>query len=448
MRISFYGAAQAVTGANHLIESGATKILVDCGLAQGDRFCREKNYAPWPYNPKDIAAVFLTHAHADHVGKLPRLVRDGFRGKIVATPPTLNLTLLNLHDSLKLIEEESERYHTKLLFTADDILATQRFFTPLLYKEKYTVGNIVVHCEDAGHILGSSFIFIEAEGKRLVVTGDIGNAPTPLLSPPTPIESTNYLVMESAYGNRTHEDKAERKKILERTIEDTVTKGGTLMVPSFAIERTQEILFELNELVEHHRIPKIPIYIDSPLAIHATALYKKYEDYFNISARSIIRSDDEIFQFPGLHFTLTTDASKAINDVPSPKMIIAGSGDSTGGRILHHERRYLGDPKSTLLIIGYQVKGSLGRRLLDGEKRVRIHGDDITVKAEIRNIGGYSAHADQEGLMGLVRTIHPRPEKVFLVQGEIEASNALKFRIRDTLGIAAVVPKVGESYEL
>jgi metallo-beta-lactamase family protein len=254
--------------------------------------------------------------------------------------------------------------------------------------------------------------------------------------------------MESAYGNRLHEDRAERKKILEQTIEDTVTKGGVLMVPSFAIERTQEILFELNELVEHHRIPRIPMYIDSPMAIHATALYKKYESYFNATARSIIRSGDEIFQFPGLHFTLTTDASKAINDVPAPKMIIAGSGDSTGGRILHHERRYLSDPKSTLLIIGYQVKGSLGRRLLDGEKRVRIQGEDIVVRAEIRNIGGYSAHADQEGLLGLVEHIQPRPEKVFLVQGELEASNALKFKIRDILGVQAVVPKAGESYVL
>ncbi len=449
MKISFHGAAKSVTGANHLIESGATKILVDCGLAQGDRFCREKNYAPWAYNPKEIAAVFLTHAHADHVGRLPKLVHDGFHGKIIGTPPTLDLALLNLHDSLKLMEEESERYGTKPLYTADDVLATERLFLGLTYKTPYAVGaDFIVTLEDAGHILGSSFVVIEAEKKRLVVTGDVGNSPTPLLPPPTQIATTDYLVMESAYGNRNHEDRKERKILLERTIEDTVARGGVLMVPAFAMERTQEILFELNDLVEHHRIPRIPIYIDSPLAIHATALYKKYENYFNQSARYIIQSGDEIFNFPGLHFTLTSEESKAINAVKPPKMIIAGSGDGTAGRILHHEKRYLSDPHSTLLIIGYQVKGSLGRRLLEGAKTVTIHKETVPVRAKIQNIGGYSAHADQDGLSGLVAGMHPRPEKVFLVQGEEEAANALKFKIRDTLGVSVTVPGMGESYEL
>ncbi len=449
MKISFHGAAKSVTGANHLIESGATKILVDCGLAQGDRFCREKNYAPWVYDPKEIAAVFLTHAHADHVGRLPKLVHDGFHGKIIATPPTLDLTLLNLHDSLKLMEEEAERYGTKPLYSANDVLATERLFEGLTYKTPYILNNnFTITLEDAGHILGSSFVVIETEGKRLVFTGDVGNAPTPLLPPPTKIVTTNYLVMESAYGNRLHEDRDTRKIHLERAIEDTIARGGVLMVPAFALERTQEILFELNDLVEHHRVPQIPIYIDSPMAIHATALYKKYENYFNQSAQYIIRSGDEIFKFPGLHFTLTSEESKAINAIKPPKMIIAGSGDGTAGRILHHEKRYLSDPHSTLLIIGYQVKGSMGRRLLEGEKTVTIHGEPIHVRAKIQNIGGYSAHADQDGLFGLVAAMRPLPEKVFLVQGEEEAANALKFKIRDTLGVNVTVPGLGDSFEL
>lgn len=449
MNISFHGAAKSVTGANHLVEIGNIKILVDCGLAQGDRFCREKNYAPWAYDPKEITAVFLTHAHADHVGRLPKLVHDGFRGKIIATPPTLDLTLLNLHDSLKLIDEERERYGTKPLYTANDMLATERLFAGLTYKTPYTVSaGVTVTLEDAGHILGSSFVVIEAEGKRLVITGDVGNTPTPLLPPPTQIATTNYLVMESAYGNRLHEGRELRKTNLERAIEDTVANNGVLMVPAFALERTQEILFELNDLVEHHRIPRIPIYIDSPMAIHATALYKKYENYFNKDAQYIIRSGDEIFNFPGLHFTLSSDESKAINAVKAPKMIIAGSGDGTAGRILHHEKRYLSDPHSTLLIVGYQVKGSLGRRLLEGEKTVTIHGETIPVRAQIRNIGGYSAHADQDGLFGLVAGMHPLPEKIFLVQGEEEAANALKYKIRDTLGVNVTVPGMGESYTL
>ncbi len=449
MFLSFQGAARAVTGANHLLETAQAKILVDCGLAQGQRFAHEKNRQPWAYDPKTIAAVILTHAHADHVGRLPKLVHDGFRGKIFATPPTLELTTLNLEDSARLIAQEAEEHREPPLFTADDVARTLTLFQPLPYHEPREIApGVTVTLQDAGHILGSSIVVVDAEGQRIVFTGDLGNPPTPLLRETERVEHADYLVIESAYGDRVHEDRAERKKILEQVIEDTIAAGGVLMIPSFAIERTQELLFEMNELVEHRRIPRVPVFIDSPFAIAATAIYKKYSSYYNAGATALIRSGDDLFHFPGLTMTKTKDESKKINDIPAPKIIIAGSGNSEGGRILHHERRYLSDPKSTLLIIGYQVKGSLGRRLLEGERRVTIHDTLVNVRARIEQIGGYSAHADADGLYRFVEQIERPIKKIFAVQGEEEPALALVYRIRDHLGIPAHAPVDGERFEL
>lgn len=452
MKLYFYGGAGAVTGANYLIECAGTKILIDCGLQQGSRFVEKQNYEPFPYDPKEIKAVILTHAHADHVGRIPKLYRDGFRGDIYGTHPTLDLARLNLDDSLHILEDEAQRYKEQPIFSEEDIIGCWKNTHGKPYhKEVQITPNIKFRLNDAGHILGSSIVevFLSEGGKniKIVFSGDLGNPPTPLLMPTEFIKDADYILVESAYGDRLHEDRSLRKGKLEAVIESVIKNGGVLMIPSFALERTQELLFELNNLVESGRIPKTPMFMDSPLAIKATAIYQKYSDYFNTEAAYLIKSGDDLFNFPGLEFSLTTESSKEINNVPPPKIIIAGSGMSVGGRIVHHEKRYLPDPKSTLLIIGYQTSGTLGRRLLDGANEVKIMGDEVIVRAQVKAIGGYSAHADQATLLDWVKHTSG-VKRVFVVQGESGPASALAQKIKDYAGFLAEVPEAGEAYEL
>jgi metallo-beta-lactamase family protein len=446
MRLTFHGGAGEVTGANYLLSSQGVNILVDCGMEQGSRFCELRNCEPFPYDPHSVEAVFVTHAHIDHVGRLPKLLRDGFRGTVYSTPPTRDFAELLLYDSEHVIRNELGG--SALLYTSEDISLLMERWSGIEYHQPLKVGPFTVTLYDAGHILGSSFIVVEAEGKRVVFSGDLGNPPTPIIKPTEYMDSADYCLLESTYGNRIHEDFEKRKDILEDTIEDTVKGGGVLLIPAFAMERTQELIFELNELVEQGRIPKVPIFIDSPLAIKLTAIYQKYQSYFNQEAWNRIKSGDAIFNFPGLRMTLTTEQSKEINNVPPPKVIIAGSGMSQGGRILHHERRYLQDPKNTILFIGYQARGSLGRRIYDGAETVRIFGEEIPVRLKRIAIGGYSAHADQPKLIDWVSHMRSSLKRVFVVQGEEDAANALAQKIKDGLAVDAVVPKIGESYEL
>ena len=280
---------------------------------------------------------------------------------------------------------------------------------------------------------------------------DLGNSPTPLLKPTDAVRNADYIVIESAYGDRVHEGQKERKEKLVGIIEDTIKRGGVLMIPSFAIERTQELLFELNELFNSKRIPQVPVFIDSPLAIKMTNIYKSHPEYFNKEAIYLINSGDDVFNFPGLKMIATAEESKAINDIPAPKIIIAGSGMSQGGRILHHEIRYLPDPNSTILFAGYQVDGSLGRRIQKGEAEVRILGQTVPVHCHIETLSGYSAHADQPGLLRWVagsKQDGKKPEEVFVVQGEEEAAKTLANLIHDNLGINAIAPQTGDSFNL
>ena len=452
-KLTFYGGARSVTGANYLIETANTKVLVECGLAQGDRKARDSNYKPFPYDASTVDAVLLTHAHIDHTGRVPKLFKEGFTGRIIATVPTVDLMKIMLEDSAGLLANEARREKKEALYSEADADYTADHAEGIKYGKEIKISpEIRVRFRDAGHILGSAIIemWITEPGRdevKIVFSGDLGNPPTPLLPPTEYIDKADYVLVESAYGNRLHENAQERKNILEDVIENTVSRGGTLMIPSFAIERTQELLFELNELIENHRIPRVPIFIDSPLAIKATAIYRKHESYYNKKAKYIIDSGDKVFKFPGLKFTKSTAQSKAINNVPSPKIIIAGSGMSTGGRILHHEIRYLPDPNSTLLIIGYQVYGTLGRRLLDGAKQVTIMGKKVSVRARSKAIGGYSAHADQAGLINWVKHIRG-VKQVFVVQGEVEASTTLAQKLKDNYGIDASAPKEGDVVEL
>ncbi len=448
------GVAGSVTGACYLIETEKTKILVDCGMFQGSRFSEDLNSEPFPFNPKEISALIVTHAHIDHSGRIPKLYRDGFRGKIYGTAPTLEFAHVLLLDSEHVIKEEAKRWHFKPFYDKEDVENSVKLMEAKTYGEEVVISDdIRFVLRNAGHILGSSIVqlFVKDEtGKeiKVVFSGDLGNYPTPIIGSTEFIADADYLLVESAYGDRLHESTKERKDKLEDVIEETIKAGGTLMIPAFAAERTQELLFELNELVENGRIKRVPIYLDSPLAIKITEIYKKHKEFYDGNTKHLMKTDGDIFDFEGLHFTPDTEQSKAIDQNPEPKIVIAGSGMSNGGRIVHHEKRFLPDPNSTLLIIGFQVKGSLGRKLVDGEKNVHIFGQPVSVRAKIENIRGYSAHADQKQLLDWISNMRHTVKKVFVVQGDEEASEALVKLARDQLAVDAKTPKTGEEVKL
>jgi metallo-beta-lactamase family protein len=448
MKLTFYGGTGEATGSNYMLESGDTRIMIDCGLHQGSHYAETENFEPFAYDPKTIAAVFITHSHLDHIGRLPSLVKAGFKGTIYATPATKDFADLMLYDSEHLLLAEADREKKPPLYNDDDITAVLAQWQKLKYHMPVTVGPFTVELYDAGHILGSAFVLVKAEGKTIAFSGDLGNSPAPIIKPTEALPEVDYCLIESTYGDRVHEDVAERKDLLERAIEDTVHAGGTLMIPTFAMERTQDLLFFLHQLFEQGRIPLVPVFIDSPLAIRLTAVYKKYKDYFNKDVQMLERGGDDILNFPELQLTLTTEQSKRINDIKPPKIIMAGAGMSNGGRILHHEVRYLPDPKSTILFVGYQATGSLGRKILEGAPEVSIFGEMVPVRCKKVNIPGFSAHADQPHLLAWLASAKQSLKKVFVVQGEEASSDVLAGKIRDELAIASEVPKLGEVVEL
>ncbi|MDD4930765.1 MAG: MBL fold metallo-hydrolase [Candidatus Colwellbacteria bacterium] len=463
MKLHFFGGAKSVTGANYLLEGNpnakgeTTKLLIDCGMTQGSKKESAANYEPFQYDPADIDALLITHAHVDHTGRIPFLYKSGFRGKIYSTAPTKDFAEELLIDSQGLLERDAEERGNPPLYTLRDVNESLDIWQGLRYHEKLRIKEFDIEFFDAGHILGSSFIKISAKDevtdkvKTIVFSGDIGNVATPLVKDTEVIEEADYAVMEALYGDRLHEVATSRKDRLEDAIEEAVTAGGVLMIPAFAMERTQELLYEMNELVDNHRIPRVPIFIDSPLAIKLIAIYKKYSDdpdYFDPEAIALFKKGDEIFNFPGLKFTLTTEQSKEINAVPAPKIIIAGSGMSEGGRMIHHEYRYLSDPKSTLLFISYQSPYSLGRRILEGEKMVKIFGEDIIVRCRTNSIGGYSAHADQKKLLDWLRPMKGSLKKLFLVQSEEDTAGIFQTKVRDELAIDTEVPKQNMEVDL
>jgi len=449
MKLTFHGGAKSVTGANYLLESGSSKILIDCGLEQGRGFCELENWNPFGYDPKKIDAVFITHAHIDHTGRLPKLTKYGFRGAVYATPPTRDAAELLLKDSDHIMADEAARCKKEILFSNDDIDRLMVLWQPLEYHKPLTVGPFKVTLFNSGHILGSSSILVECEGKKIIFSGDLGNSPGPFTEDPEEIKEADYAILESVYGDRIHEDLPTRKELLEDIIEETLQARGVLMIPAFALERTQQLIYEIHDLITRGRIPSVPVFLDSPLAIRLTEIYRKYDRYLRHESEVGAHNDPgHLFAFPFLHETIETEQSKAIANVKGPKIIIAGSGMSHGGRIIHHEKQYLSDPKSTLLIMGYQAKGSLGRELLDGATTVTILGEEIIVKARIVAIGGYSAHADQRQLLNWIRPMRKSLKKIFVVQGEDEAAIALARRCIDDFAVSAIVPDPHTSFEL
>lgn len=439
--IGFYGGVGSVTGANFLFDAGTVRILVDCGLEQGGEFSPAKNAEAFAYDPSIMDVLIVTHAHADHIGRIPKLVRDGFRGKIISTIPTKDLASIMLRDALGIMRMEAERAGESPLYDDADIDQALALWTTHGYHDTFMLSDVSVTFHDAGHILGSALTVFERGGKKMMFTGDIGNDPQPLLNPPEVQSDIDYLVMESVYGDRLHERVSERSMLLRYEIERTIEKRGTLIIPAFSLERTQGMLFEINNLVESGTIDPLPVFLDSPLAINVTEVYRGHRGYLKDAVRAQIEAGDDIFNFPKLELTRTRSESDAIAAVKGPKIIIAGSGMSHGGRVLGHELRYLERPETTLLLVGYQTVGSVGRLLQDGVKRVTIDGQDVRVRARISTIRGYSGHADRDQLIDFVAASSERLKKVFVTMGEERSSLFLVQRLRDYLSVDAMAPE-------
>lgn len=448
MKLAFYGGAGEVTGSNHMLELGNAKILIDCGMFQGDKVCDEKNTSPFPYDVASIDAVFVTHAHLDHVGRIPKLFNEGFKGKIYSTPPTRQIAELMFEDTVRIVDREAKEDNHKPLYGEDAVRKTMHNWVVLPYNKDVTIGDLTIRFRDAGHILGSAMLEVEHEGKKLAYSGDLGNSPATLLRDTSLMQGINYLVMEATYGDRNHEDRDERTNLLKKTILDTIKAGGVLMIPAFSIERTQDLLVELNNLVESGQIPEIPVFVDSPLAIKVTRVYEENQEYFNQDIKDETRKGDNVFKFPRLRFTEQSRDSISIKGVHPPKIIIAGSGMSNGGRILHHEYNYLNDPKNTLLIIGYQAVGTMGRALVEGAKKVTIFNEEIDVRARIVTINGFSAHKDLNALIEFVGSMKDSLKQVFVVHAEPGSALFFAQRVKDYLSIEARVPKAGEVVEV
>lgn len=474
MKITFLGATKTVTGSNFLVETEDSKFLVDCGMYQGQAEEEYENEAPFDFNVGEIDFVLLTHAHIDHSGRIPKLYNEGYKNPIYAHKATCDLCSLMLPDSGHIQEMEIEWKNRKRqrkgekplppLYTAEDAAKCLELFKPVQYDEIIEITpKIHVRFNDAGHMLGSSIIEVwsneNGEDVKAVFSGDIGNNDIPLLSEPTMISDTDYLVMESTYGNRLHMRNENKAEIFLKIVSETIEGGGNVIIPSFAVGRTQEILYELDKiketknneefLREYETLMKAPVYVDSPLAISATEVFKENMDLFDEATQAEIKKGDNPLEFDGLHFTTTADESKALNESNIPSIIISASGMCDVGRIKHHLKHNLWNPKNTILFVGYQAPGTLGHSIVNGAKKVKIFGEDVAVNARIEYIEGYSGHADQELLMNFVYSFNnKKPKHIFLVHGEEDSQNELKQKIEEEAKIPVTIPNYGDTYEL
>ena len=450
MKITFCGAAETVTGSCHLIETDGLRILLDCGLFQGPREIRERNRAGFPFDPETIDYVLLSHAHLDHVGLMPLLVKNGFHGEIVTTPPSAEIAKVILTDSAH-IQVEDAAYRARKarrrgekarppLYDVGDVLdSLDAFRKPVPYEVPIVLKDgveAVLH--DAGHILGSATVELRAEGKTVVYSGDLGNRHRPIVrDPKDPCEADTVLI-ESTYGDREHRTLDNSVAELREAIKTVIGRGGNLLIPSFALERTQEVLYELFLMWQKDELPKCKIFLDSPLAIATTRIFSRHPDYFDAEGKELFSNVPNPFHFPPLHCTQTTDESKRINGVSEGSIIIAGSGMCTGGRIIHHLRHNLWREEAGVIFVGYQARGTIGRQIVDGAKKVNIFGEKTAVRAQMWTVNGFSAHADQSILLDwLAKT---RAKRVFLVHGEERSLKGFEKAINEKLSIDSYIP--------
>ncbi len=443
LTITLYGAADQVTGSNTLVDIDGERILVDCGAFQGGRDLSARNGEPFAYDPASIDAVVLTHAHLDHCGRLPFLVKSGFKGKIYATGATRDLALIVMRDAAT-IAAHDHLGDGVAVYSVDDVEKCGQHFVPLPYN---TITNLTRHVDvqlvDAGHILGSSSVILHVGNQRIVFSGDLGNPGAAIIRDPTLITSADVVVTEATYGDRGHTHPPHRTDEFVKFVEQSITKGGTVLIPAFSIERTQELLYAFAAHQTDRAIANIPIFLDSPMAIAATEVFKDYPEDYDQEAAALHDHGREFFRFPNLHVTRTIEASKAIAHAPNPKIIVAGSGMMTGGRIRYHLRNYLNDPATTLLIVGYQAQGTLGRQIQEGMKTVRIMGERISVRAKVVSIDYLSAHADQEQLLRWLKIMQGLKYAI-VNHSDPDVRPKFAARIQSELGIQALTPKEGQ----
>ncbi|HKK16331.1 MAG TPA: MBL fold metallo-hydrolase [Gammaproteobacteria bacterium] len=448
MQITFLGAAETVTGSRFLLETAGKKILVDCGLFQGIKKIRKRNWKPFPVKPSGIDAIVLTHAHIDHSGYLPLICKNGFRGKIYCTPGTLDLCRILLPDSGHLHEEEA-RFANKYgfskhkpalpLYTMEDANHCLASFETVPYGREFNpVKGINVHFTSAGHILGSACVHLDNNRRKIIFTGDVGRPVDPVMYPPTRLDETDYLVVESTYGDRLHA-RLNPEKVLEKSISNTAGKGGVILIPSFAVGRAQTVLYLITKLVKEGRIPRLPVYLDSPMAISSTEMFFRYADQHRLTAADCQAMSDLVIT------TRSVEESKAIASQQNPKIIISASGMLTGGRILHHLKKYLDDRRNMVIFVGYQAAGTRGAAILSGADSIKMHGEYFPVRAKSVFIDGLSAHADYREMAAWLSHLKNPPKRTFIVHGEPQGQDAFRRYLRDELGWRAEIPGHGDT---
>jgi metallo-beta-lactamase family protein len=465
MRLQFLGAARQVTGSQYYVEADGARLLVDCGMYQ-ERAYLARNWDPSPLRLRDLDAVLLTHAHVDHCGLAPKLVQEGYRGPIIATAASVDLVEIVLRDAAEIQAEDAAfkekrhrkegrrgKYPVKPLYTINDVDRTLALLEGVAYDQPVKLNDRVgAVFHDAGHILGSAIIEVRVtdhgQPRRIIFTGDLGQWDKPIVRDPTVFDEADYIVMESTYGDRDHENHDSVESQLEQVVTETVAAGGKVVIPIFAIERAQELIYYLGRLLRAGRIPEVPVFLDSPMAADVNEVFRRHRECFDVEAEEVIASGESLLKFPSLRVVRGVAESKEINDLRGPAVVMATSGMCTAGRIKHHLARLVGDPASTILFVGYQSVGTLGRQILDGNPEVRIHGLSRLVRARVAQIQGISGHADRAGLMKWLRHFRRPPRRLFVTHGEQQSSLDFADLVRRELGWSVAVPQYRESVVL